>query len=383
MQIDTGSRLSMVSETVYKDKLQHLALQVTKLKLQTYYGEAVPVLGFVHVAVEYNKQKMTLPLYIIAGNRLALFDCRWLEELRLNWQEVFLVDDGTTGSLREVLEKHSKIFDGELGCMKDITVKLTLKPGSTPKCLKARPVPCAIKPKVEAELDRLVKSGVLEQVRTSDWAAPIVPVMKRDGSLRICGDFKVTVNPVLTTEQYPLPLIDNIFSGLAGGQKFSKIDLCQAYLQMHVVPESQELLTIVTLKDLYRYQKLPFGITSAPALFQRAMDQILSGLPGVQCYLDDLLITGSDEKSHLQNLEATLQRLEDYGLRVQQDKCEFFKSSVEFLGHVIDSAGLRKTPSKVKAIVEPPSPNNVTQLRSFLGLLTYCARFVPKVHTAD
>ncbi|XP_041820347.1 uncharacterized protein K02A2.6-like [Chelmon rostratus] len=379
MQIDTGSRLSMVSETVYKEKLQHLALQATKLKLRTYTGEAVPVLGFVNVAVEYNKQKMTLPLYIIPGKRPALFGRRWLEELRLNWQEVFLVDDGTTGSLREVLDKHSKVFDGELGSMKDITVKLTLKPGSTPKCLKARPVPYAIKPKVEAELDRLVKSGVLEQVRTSDWATPIVPVMKKDGSLRLCGNFKVTVNPVLTAEQYPLPLIDDIFAGLAGGQKFSKIDLCQAYLQMHVVPESQELLTIVTHKGLYRYQRLPFGITSAPALFQRAMDQILSGLPGVQCYLDDLLITGSNEKSHLQNLEATLQRLEDYGLRVRQDKCEFFKSSVEYLGHVIDSAGLHKAPSKVKAIVEAPSPNNVTQLRSFLGLLTYYARFVPNL----
>lgn len=280
---------------------------------------------------------------------------------------------------RKVLEKHSKVFDGELGSMKDIMVKLTLKPGSTPKCLKARSVPYAIKPKVEAELDRLVKSGVLEQVRTSDWATPIVPVMKKDGSLRLCGDFKVTLNPVLTAEQYPLPLIDDIFSGLAGGQKFSKIDLCQAYLQMHVVPESQELLTIVTHKGLYRYQRLPFGITSAPALFQRAMDQILSGLPGVQCYLDDLLITGSDEKSHLQNLEATLQRLEDYGLRVRRDKSEFFKSSVEYLGHVIDSAGLHKAPSKVKAIVEAPSPNNVTQLRSFLGLLTYYARFVPNL----
>ncbi|XP_060774184.1 uncharacterized protein K02A2.6-like [Neoarius graeffei] len=263
--------------------------------------------------------------------------------------------------------------------MKDITVKLTIKPGSMPKCLKARPVPYAIKPKVEAELDRLVESGVLEQVRTSDWATPIVPVIKKDGSLRICGDFKVTVNPVLAAEQYPLPLIDDIFSGLAGGQKFSKIDLCQAYLQMHVVPESQELLTIVTHKGLYRYKRLPFGITSAPALFQRAMEQILSGLPGVQCYLDDLLITGVDDKTHLQNLEATLQRLEDYGLRVRRDKCEFFRSSVEYLGHVIDSTGLHKAPSKVKAITEAPSPEDVTQLRSFLGLLTYYARFVPNL----
>lgn len=379
MQVDTGTRVSMVSEAVYKEKLKHLALRDTKLKLKTYTGESVPVLGAVNVKVEHNKQKEVLPLYIIAGNRPALLGRRWLQKIKLDWQGVFMVMDRETGPLQEILKKHPKVFDGELGSMKDITVKLTVKPDSTPKCLKARPVPYAIRPKVEAELDRLVKSGVLEPVSTSEWATPIVPVMKKDGAPRICGDFKVTVNPVLTTEKYPLPLIDDLFSCLAGGQKFSKIDLSQAYLQMHVDRESQELLTIVTHKGLYRYQRLPFGITSAPALFQRAMDQILSGLSGVQCYLDDLLITGPDEQSHLRNLEATLQRLEDYGLKVRKDKCEFFKPSVEYLGHVIDSTGLHKAPSKVKAIVEAPSPTNVSQLRSFLGLLTYYARFVPNL----
>ncbi|KAJ8380942.1 hypothetical protein SKAU_G00017200 [Synaphobranchus kaupii] len=282
MQVDTGTRVSMVSEAVYKEKLQHLTLRVTKLKLRTYTGEAVPVLGVVDVTVEHNEQKKTLPLYIIQGNCPALLGHRWLEKLRLNWQEVFLVNDGDTGPLQEILKKHSKVFDGELSTMKDITVKLTVKPGSTPKCLKARPVLYAIKPKVEAELDRLVKSGVVEPER----------------------------------------------------------------------------LTIVTHRGLYRYRRLPFGITSAPALFQRAMDQILSGLPGVQCYLDDLLITGPDEQSHLRNLEATLQRLEEYGLRVRKDKCEFFKPSVEYLGHVIHSTGLHKALPKVKAIVEAPSPKN-------------------------
>ena len=153
--------------------------------------------------------------------------------------------------------------------------------------------------------------------------------MKKDGTPRICGDFKVTVDPFLIAEQYPLPLIDDLFAGLAGGKKFSKIDLCQTYLQMHVDPQSQEVLTVVTHKGLYRYRRLPFGITSAPALFQRAIEQILSGLPGGQCYLDDLLITGPDEQSHLRNLDATLQRLEEYGLRVRKNKCEYFHTSCQ------------------------------------------------------
>lgn len=376
MQIDTGTRVSLVSEVFYKENLRHLPLKETKLKLRTYTGGHVQVLGVADVTVNHNHQEKTLPLYVVSGNRPALLGRKWLKKLKLNWNEVFMITEKETSPLNEILKRHPNVFDGDLGSMKDIMVKLTVKADCAPKCLKARPVPYAIKPKVEAELDRLVKSGVLEPVNTSEWATPIVPVIKKDGSPRICGDFKVTLNPVLTVEQYPLPLIEDLFSGLAGGQKFSKIDLSQAYLQMHVEPKSQELLTIVTHKGLYRYKRLPFGITSAPALFQRAMDQILSGLSGVQCYLDDLLITGPDEQAHLRNLEATLKRLEDYGLKVRKDKCEFFRQSVEYLGHVIDSKGLHKAPSKVKAIVEAPSPTNVSQLRSFLGLLTYYAKFV-------
>lgn len=139
---------------------------------------------------------MALPLYIIQGNRPALLGHQWLKKVRLNWQEVFVVMDGDTSPLQEILHKHPKVFDGELGSMKDIMVKLIVKPGTTPKCLYAGPVPYAIKLKVKAELDGLVKSGVLEPVSTSEWATPIVPVMKKDVAPRICGDFKVTVNPV-------------------------------------------------------------------------------------------------------------------------------------------------------------------------------------------
>ena len=223
--------------------------------------------------------------------------------------------------------------------------------------------------------------GVIEPVPHSEWATPVVPVIKKDGSVRLCGDFKVTVNPALTAEQYPLPVIEDLFAGLAGGKTFSKIDLNQAYLQMPVVTESQELLTINTHRGLYRYRRLPFGITSAPAVFQRAMDQILSGLSGVQCYLDDILVTGRDEQEHLTNLENTLKRLGEYGLRVRQKKCDFFKPAVEYLGHVIDADGLHTAPSKVTAIAGAPAPENIGQLRSFLGMLNYYGKFIPHLAT--
>lgn len=230
---------------------------------------------------------------------------------------------------------------------------------------------------MEAELDSLVESGVLEPVTQSNWDTPIVPIMKKEGSVRVCGDFKVTVNPVLEAEQYPLPHIEDLFAGLAGGETFSKIDLNQADLPMHVNEES--FTTVTTHKGLNHYNRLPFGITSAPAVFQHAMDQILSGLSRVRCYLHDILVTGTTEEEHLKNLDGVLQRLKDYGLRVCKSKCEFFQSSVKYLGHVIDAEGLLKVPSKVKAIMDVPAPKNVSQLRSYLGLLNYYGRFIPNV----
>lgn len=150
----------------------------------------------------------------------------------------------------------------------------------------------------------------------SEWATPIVPIVKKDRSVRMCGDFKVSVNSMLHVDQYPLPRLDDIFAALAGGKHFSKIDLKQAYLQLPVEESSKQYLTN-THKGLYRYNRLVFGIASAPAIWQRTIDQILQGIPGTQCILDDMIITGRTDKEHLANLEEVLKRLKEYGLQAK------------------------------------------------------------------
>ena len=132
-----------------------------------------------------------------------------------------------------------------------------------------------------------------------------------------------------------------------------------------------------THRGLYRYTRLPFGIASAPALFQRVMDQILQGMEKVTCYLDDILITGNSDEEHLKNLSEVLQRLQNHGVRLKLDKCRFMEDSVEYLGHQVDSKGLHTTDSKLKAIVDAPPPRNAQELRAFLGLLNYYGRFIP------
>ena len=199
--------------------------------------------------------------------------------------------------------------------------------------------------------------------------------------MRLCSDYKVTVNQSLEVDQYPLTKPEDLFASLVGGVKFSKIDLTQAYLQMPLEEESREFVTMNTHMGLYRYTRLPFGIASAPAIFQRTMDTILQGLHHEQCYIDDILVTGADNEVHLRNLEEVLTRLRTQGFRVKSSKCSFFQDSVEYLGHKITSKGLHTTTKKVDAVRLAPPPKNQHELRSFLGLLHYYGKFIPNLAT--
>ena len=170
-----------------------------------------------------------------------------------------------------------------------------------------------------------------------------MPLPKGDGKIRICRDYKVTVYQSLHVDQYPLSKPEDLFASLAGGAKFSKIDLTQAYLQLQLEEESKEFVTVNTHIGLHRYTRLSFGIASAPEIFQRTMDTILQGQNHVQCYIDDILITGADDDEHFHNLEEVLVCLRNHGIWVKSSKCTFFKipwSSWDTISPVRDSTQL-------------------------------------------
>ena len=149
----------------------------------------------------------------------------------------------------------------------------------------------------------LRKDGAIERVKYGDWATPVVPIPKPDGTVRLYGDFKITVNPALYIDQHPIPKAEDLFATLAGGNKFSKLNHSQAYQQMLLHPDDQKYTTINTHLGLFQYTSIPFGIASAPAVFQQAMEKILHGIPKVICYLDDVLITAQNDEEHLKTLE--------------------------------------------------------------------------------
>ena len=270
-------------------------------------------------------------------------------------------------SLKQVLDRHPDVFEETLGKLQGTTAKIYIEKNATPRVEKVRPVPFAIRHKVEQELERLQALGIIQPIQFTDWASPIVPVMKPDGSVRICGDFKVTINRVTKIERYPIPRIEELFASLAGGRQFSKLDLSHAYLQIPLDNASRRLVTITTHKGLFEYTRLPFGIASAPSIFQRIMENFLQGIPRVCVYLDDILVSGATEQEHLANLEQVLQRIESAGMKLKRPKCAFLLDSVAYLGHEISAEGLHTAKTKVKAIVDAPDPRNLTELRSFLA----------------
>nr|XP_037284101.1 uncharacterized protein K02A2.6-like [Rhipicephalus microplus] len=279
-----------------------------------------------------------------------------------------------------VLEQYADLFAEGLGAIKGPPARLHIKDGATPRFCKARKIPFSLLDKVSAELDRLVAEGIITPVSYSEWATPVVPVLKRDGTVRICGDFKVTLNPVCEMESYPLPVVDDILATLRGGQQFSILDLRDAYNQILLDEDSRKLAVINTHKGLFCYNRLPFGIASAPAIFQRTIEQVLQGLPGVQAYLDDVLIADANDKPTA-NLQAVLQRFREYGVKLRADKCRIGEESVTYLGHRIDAAGLHPSDKNIEAIKLAPTPHNVTELRSFLGMLTFYNKFLPNLST--
>ncbi|CAH8531426.1 unnamed protein product [Schistosoma bovis] len=257
---------------------------------------------------------------------------------------------------------------------------LRLKPGAKPVFCPKRPVHYATLPTVDEELNRFQRQGVITPVSYSAWASPIVVIKKANGTIRICADFSTGFNAALEQHHYPLPVPEDLFTMLNGGNFFAKLDLADAYLQVEVAEDSRELLTINTHRGLFQYNRLPFGVKTAPSIFQQLMDTILSGTPGVATYLDDILIVTTSLEQFREHTTAVLQRVSDNGFRLRPEKYQLFLKSVKYLGFIFDAAGRRPDPENIQAIKLMPTPTNISELRSFLGLISYYLAFVPSMN---
>ncbi|XP_038072087.1 uncharacterized protein K02A2.6-like [Patiria miniata] len=385
MELDTGAAASIMSQSDYHKYLGHIPMQPVNRVLHAYAGAQLRILGQLVVEVQYGDQKATLPLIIVHADKYAppLLGREWLTVLKLDWPNLF--SQGQYGvksdPIAELKSEYKDIFQPELGTVRGVKATLHVKEDAIPVFHKARTVPLALRPAVEKELARMEQETIIYPVDFSEWATPLVCVPKADGTVRLCGDYKNTVNKSIHTDQYPIPTSEEVFSKLAGGKKFSKIDLKCAYQQMLLDDKSQEYVTINTHKGLYRYTRLPFGISSSPAIWQRFIKQVLAGLDSTCAIMDDVLVTGKTDEEHLCNVKNVFQRFRKYGLRLKTEKCRFMQESVIYMGRRISAKGIQPTDDKVDAIRNAPVPQNVTELRSWLGMVNFQAQFLPNLST--
>ncbi|GFV91619.1 retrovirus-related Pol polyprotein from transposon 17.6 [Trichonephila clavipes] len=239
-----------------------------------------------------------------------------------------------------------------------------------------RRLPFAKQEEVGTLLREMQENDIIEP-SSSPWASPIVLVRKKDGSTRFCVDYR-KLNDVTKKDSYPLPRIDDTLDTLSGHNWFSTLDLKSGYWQVEIQPEDREKTAFTSGQGLWQFKVMPFGLCNAPATFERLMETVLKGLTFEACliYLDDVIIGGRTFEEHLQNIRKVLSKLSDANLKLNPSKCKFFQKEVNYLGHIISAEGVRTDPEKVSAVKNWKRPENLRELRSFLGLCTYYRKFV-------
>lgn len=390
MEVDTGACSSIISKDEYNSKFSHIKIQKCTQNFSTVTGQSIQIVGKIDVTVEFENLQYILELFIIEAEKAfnPLLGRDWLNALVPNWrskllltsedQSIKVVNDKNL--LSEIKVKFPKIVSFEVdSSIENFTADIQLEENSVPIFHKAYSVPFKSKDKINTELDRLLSLKIIEPVRYSNWASPIVAVPKSNGDIRICVDAKVTINKYVKTEHYPLPRIDDIFASLAKCNYFCIIDLVAAYQQLMLSENSKEFLTINTHRGLFRYNRLAFGVSSAPSIFQQCMDSILVNMNKVACYLDDIIVGGISVEECKENLFLVLKRLNDHNVQINLEKSKMLETCVKYLGHTLKSNTISPNPDKIKALVDAPAPKDVPQLQSYLGLLNYYGKFIPNL----
>ncbi|XP_068140073.1 uncharacterized protein [Drosophila tropicalis] len=323
-EVDSGSAITMIDEATFRyiwptdrPNIQDCALEFTD-----YQKNRIPVIGIVDTSVQYdNKYIPNLPLVVTSSGGSNLLGRNWFMPLGISIEGIHAINAKL--SIEATLAKYKDLFSSELGRFRGPPVSLQINTDATPVRLPARRIPFAIQELYEEELDRLCSQGILVPIEYSDWATPTVPVIKKDGTIRICGDYKSTINKVIKQHGYQIPPMNSLLASVEGGSIFAKIDLAQAYQQLVVDEQSALMQTI------------------SPGIFQSCIERILQNVSGVLPYFDDIIVMGKSEEELAVRLNEVLSRFDKAGLRLRRDKCQFGVPSVEFLGFKIDALGIR------------------------------------------
>lgn len=364
-KIDTGADTNVMGVETFSRLVPQRKLEPSNVTLYSPGGQ-LDCLGKFTTNIKYKGKPYSFPIYVIRGQTA---------------NNLLSSDTATMMGLVKRIEEVHKAF-GEHGTLKTDPVKIQLRENAQPYAVHAaRRVPLPLMAKVQEELKRMEENDIIEPVtEPTDWCAPMVPVPRKNGKVRICVDLK-RLNEAVRRERYILPTAEEITAKLSGATTFTSLDAASGFWQIPLHPESSKLTTFITPFGRYAFKRLPFGITSAPEIFQRKMAETFRDLDGVAVFMDDVLVYGQTPEQHDQRLNKVLERIESVGLKLNKEKCKFRQNTLHFLGQVIDESGVRPDPDKVKAIRELPAPNDIQELRRVLGMFNYLGKFIPNLST--
>ncbi|UYV73203.1 K02A2.6-like [Cordylochernes scorpioides] len=302
------------------------------------------------------------------------------DHLQQVWEETKKeLQPGQQRELATLLATYNKIFakSSEDYGRTDLTRHRINTGESNPIKQAPHRIPLARRQEAETLVKEMLDQNIIEP-SSSPWVSPVVLVKKKDGSTRFCVDYR-KLNDITKKDSYPFPRIDATLDTLAGSQWFSTLDLKSGYWQVEMHPDDKEKTAFTTGSGLWQFNVMPFGLCNAPATFERLMEAVLQGLATETCmvYLDDIIVLGKNFEEHLSNIEKVFKRLEASNLKLSPKKCKLFKKEVAYLGHIISAEGVQTDPEKTETVRMWPTPKDLTQLRSFLGLCTYYRRFIP------
>ena len=288
--------------------------------------------------------------------------------------------EASTTELQRILDDYSDVFRDalpkELPPDRGVNHRIPTKEGHKPYARS----PYRLSPEERSELRKqltdLIDAGKIRP-SSSPYGAPVLFVRKSDGTLRLCVDYRM-LNRDTIKDKYPLPNMQDVIDQLQGAKVFSTIDLRSGYWQIKIAPEDVHKTAFNTVFGSYEFLVMPFGLTSAPSTFQRAVNSIFGEAQGkfVLTYLDDFIVFSNTFEEHERHLRFVLDKLREHQLYAKLSKCEFFKDSVAFLGHVVTVNGVKMDPRKIEAITKWKYPSNVSELRSFLGFVNFYRRFI-------
>lgn len=396
-QLDTGAQCNVVPLHLYQGATGDTKLQKvvpSNAHIVSYGGTRMPVVGCVRLKVRRRDLTCYLDCKIInaPGMRpiLGMRACTGMKLVTITDSDAHFVPDKSVHAVttllneEEIFSKFGDVFNDDLGLLKGA---YTIKIDHTVPTVQHTPrkLPMAVRDRLKEELLRLEKRGIIAKTECpTPWVSSIVVVPKKNDGLRICLDPK-DLNRAIRRELYPIPSIEDITHKFNKAKMFSVLDAKNGFWQIQLDDESTYLTTFNTPFGRYRFLRMPFGISSAPEIFQRRMHELIEGLRGVEVIADDFVVVGYGDSEHEasldheKNLEAFLVRCREKGLKMNRDKIKLRQPEVPFIGHVATKDGLKVHPEKVKAIQEMPRPQDLSDLRRFLGMVQYLAKFVPKL----